>query len=173
MPKEFGKELLKNNPILFRCAKRSILPSKAETSQKRMRSFYGQNSTAQSHKMGLFFRNSFSCIFLSNLAVHFLMRLSLATEVQSESEPCGFVINLLITCGYLFQYRMIANGEEEPFIMGINSLKRFEKENKRDILLTLCYGVIFFIKSQPFGESSNPSTRSSIKDLKYFATDYY
>ena len=36
---------------MFRCAKRSILPSKAETSQKRMRSFYGQNSTAQSHKM--------------------------------------------------------------------------------------------------------------------------
>ena len=33
--------------ILFCCAKRSILPSKAETSAKRSRSFYGRNSTAQ------------------------------------------------------------------------------------------------------------------------------
>ena len=33
-------------------AKRSILPNKTETSEKRIRSFYGQNSTAQSHKMG-------------------------------------------------------------------------------------------------------------------------
>ena len=42
---------LKNCPILFRCAKRSILPNKTETSEKRIRSFYGQNSTAQSHKI--------------------------------------------------------------------------------------------------------------------------
>ena len=33
--------------ILFCCAKRSISPSKAETSAKRSRSFYGRNSTAQ------------------------------------------------------------------------------------------------------------------------------
>ena len=37
--------------ILFRCAKRSILPNKAETSEKAVRSFYGQNSAAQSHKI--------------------------------------------------------------------------------------------------------------------------
>jgi len=36
----------------FCCAKRSILPSKAETSEKAVRSFYGQNSAAQSHKIG-------------------------------------------------------------------------------------------------------------------------
>ena len=46
------KRETKTYPVLLRCAKRSILPSKAETSQKRMRSFYGQNSTAQRHKMG-------------------------------------------------------------------------------------------------------------------------
>ena len=49
--KNYEEEPLKNLLILFRCAKRSILPSKAETSQKRMRSFYGQNSAAQSHKI--------------------------------------------------------------------------------------------------------------------------
>ena len=54
LPKELSKRAAKKYPILFRCAKRSILPSKAETSQKRMRSFYSQNSTAQSHKMGYF-----------------------------------------------------------------------------------------------------------------------
>jgi len=37
--------------ILFRCAKRSILPNKTETSEKAVRSFYGQNSAAQSHKI--------------------------------------------------------------------------------------------------------------------------
>ena len=31
------------------------MPNKAETSEKRIRSFYGQNSTAQSHKYRLFF----------------------------------------------------------------------------------------------------------------------
>ena len=37
--------------ILFRCAKRFILPQKTKTSEKRVRSFQSQNSTAQSHKM--------------------------------------------------------------------------------------------------------------------------
>ena len=36
---------------MFRCAKRSILPSKAETSEKAVRSFYGQNSAVQSHNL--------------------------------------------------------------------------------------------------------------------------
>ena len=58
--KNHRKELLKKYPILFRCAKHSILPNKAETSEKAVRSFYGQNSTAQSHKMGYFFSSSFS-----------------------------------------------------------------------------------------------------------------
>ena len=56
------KEPLKKSLILFRCAKRSILPSKAETSEKAVRSFYGQNSTAQSHKIGYFLEALF-CIF--------------------------------------------------------------------------------------------------------------
>ena len=37
--------------ILFRCAKRFILPQKTKTSEKRVRSFQSQNSTAQSHKI--------------------------------------------------------------------------------------------------------------------------
>ena len=37
--------------ILFRYAKRSILPQKTKTSEKQVRSFQSQNSTAQSHKM--------------------------------------------------------------------------------------------------------------------------
>ena len=63
LPEEFRKESVKNYPILFRCAKRSILPNKTETSEKRIRSFYGQNSTAQSHKMGWFFYWLFSKFF--------------------------------------------------------------------------------------------------------------
>ena len=77
----------------------------------------------------------------------------MAVEVQSESELCGFAINLLIICGYLFRYRMIASGEE--------------------VIKKLVSFLLFLAKSQPSGESSNPSTRSSIKDLKYFDTDYY
>ena len=42
-----GKEGSIQALILFCCAKRSISPSKAETSAKRSRSFYGRNSTAQ------------------------------------------------------------------------------------------------------------------------------
>ena len=45
------KRETKTYPVLLRCAKRSILPSKAETSEKAVRSFYGQNSAAQSHKI--------------------------------------------------------------------------------------------------------------------------
>ena len=60
---EFRKESVKNYPILFRCAKRSILPNKTETSEKRTRSFYGQNSTAQSHKMGLIFLLTLLLVF--------------------------------------------------------------------------------------------------------------
>ena len=37
--------------ILFRCAKRFILPQKTKTSEKRVRSFQSQNCTAQSYKM--------------------------------------------------------------------------------------------------------------------------
>ena len=54
LPEELSKRAAKKYPILFRCAKRSILPNKAETSEKAVRSFYGQNSTAQSHKIGYF-----------------------------------------------------------------------------------------------------------------------
>ena len=50
--------------FLFRCAKRSILPSKAETSGKAVRSFYGQNSTAQSHKKQSVTASSFLQVFL-------------------------------------------------------------------------------------------------------------
>ena len=49
--KKYEKEPLKNLLILFHCAKRSILPNKTETSEKAVRSFYGQNSAAQSHKI--------------------------------------------------------------------------------------------------------------------------
>ena len=52
--KKYEKEALKNLLILFRCAKRSILPNKTETSEKAVRSFYGQNSTAQIHKINNF-----------------------------------------------------------------------------------------------------------------------
>ena len=51
LPEDCWEEPLKNLLILFRCAKRSILPNKAETSEKAVRSFYGQNSAAQSHKI--------------------------------------------------------------------------------------------------------------------------
>ena len=47
---------------MFRCAKRSILPNKAETSEKAVRSFYGQNSTAQSYKMEYFLGTLFSIV---------------------------------------------------------------------------------------------------------------
>ena len=47
---------------MFRCAKRSILPNKAETSEKAVRSFYGQNSTAESHKMEYFLGTLFSIV---------------------------------------------------------------------------------------------------------------
>ena len=49
--KKYWEDTLKNLLILFRCAKRYILPNKAETSEKAVRSFYGQNSAAQSHKI--------------------------------------------------------------------------------------------------------------------------
>ena len=39
--------------ILFRCAKRFILPQKTKTSEKRIRSFQSQNFTAQNHKIQL------------------------------------------------------------------------------------------------------------------------
>ena len=45
------EEPLKDLLILFRCAKRFILPSSTETSEKAVRSFYGQNFSAQSHKI--------------------------------------------------------------------------------------------------------------------------
>ena len=43
--KNYWEEPLKKYPILFRCAKRYILLNKIETSEKAVRSFYGQNST--------------------------------------------------------------------------------------------------------------------------------
>ena len=49
--KKCEKEPLKDLLILFRCAKRFILPSSTETSEKAVRSFYGQNFSAQSHKI--------------------------------------------------------------------------------------------------------------------------
>ena len=65
MEPDFYKYLDKKHkkyPILFRCAKRSILPSKAGTWEKGVPSSYGQNSAAQSRKIGYFlcsfFRNS-------------------------------------------------------------------------------------------------------------------
>ena len=51
MAEGFRKEGVILSLILFRCAKRSILPNKTETSEKAVRSFYGQNSAAQSHKI--------------------------------------------------------------------------------------------------------------------------
>ncbi|WP_207643128.1 hypothetical protein [Anaerobutyricum hallii] len=51
MPEGLTRRSPKNLLILFRCAKRSILPNKTETSEKAVRSFYGQNSAAQSHKI--------------------------------------------------------------------------------------------------------------------------
>ena len=63
LPEILSKRVAKKYPVLFRCAKRSILPNKAETSQKRMRSFYGQNSTAQSHKTGYFSATLFPLVF--------------------------------------------------------------------------------------------------------------
>ena len=52
LPEVILNREIKIYPILSCCAKRSILPNKAETSEKAVRSFYGQNSTAQRLKMG-------------------------------------------------------------------------------------------------------------------------
>ena len=66
MPKELLKRAAKKYPILFRCAKHSILPNKTETSEKAVRSFYGQNSTAQSHKIGYFLTALFPIVFVQS-----------------------------------------------------------------------------------------------------------
>ena len=108
--KNYQKEPLKKYPILFRCAKRSILPNKAETSQKRMRSFYGQNSTAQSHKIGYFFSNSFSHSFvqsgskISTAAVYFKFSnvksdFAPAAKVSSQREPIPYICGLRARIG--------------------------------------------------------------------------
>ncbi|MFR9000685.1 MAG: hypothetical protein ACLVIY_10120 [Anaerobutyricum soehngenii] len=49
--------------ILFRCAKRSILPNKAETSEKAVRSFYGQIPQHKVIKFNKFFSGSFFVFF--------------------------------------------------------------------------------------------------------------
>ena len=53
--------------ILFRCAKRFILPQKTKTSEKRVRSFQSQNSTAQSHKMQ--YLSQFFFLYRSSLTI--------------------------------------------------------------------------------------------------------
>ena len=58
-PKGFSDEEDIISLLLFCCAKRSILPRKTETSEKRVRSFYGQNSTAQRNKSQVYNTPSF------------------------------------------------------------------------------------------------------------------
>ena len=53
--------------ILFRCAKRFILPQKTKTSEKRVRSFQSQNCTAQSHKMQ--YLSQFFFLYRSSLTI--------------------------------------------------------------------------------------------------------
>ena len=53
--------------ILFRCAKCFILPQKTKTSEKRVRSFQSQNSTAQSHKMQ--YLSQFFFLYRSSLTI--------------------------------------------------------------------------------------------------------
>ena len=55
--------------ILFRCAKRFILPQKTKTSEKRVRSFQSQNSTAQSHKMQ--YLSQFFFLYRSSLTIQY------------------------------------------------------------------------------------------------------
>ena len=57
--------------ILFRCAKRFILPQKTKTSEKRVRSFQSQNSTAQSHKMQYYHNSFFFIIVFLQFSIEF------------------------------------------------------------------------------------------------------
>ena len=70
---------------MFRCAKRSILPNKAETSEKAVRSFYGQNSTAQSHKMEYFLGVLLPIVFVQSGLKTFAVAVS-SKRYKSMSE---------------------------------------------------------------------------------------
>ena len=147
LPEELSKRAAKKYPILFRCAKRSILPNKAETSQKRMRSFYGQNSTAQSHKTGYFLTVLF-CIFWA-IRKKILKRLDFLTPTNQlkkiwESEWSTIFFIMLWTC-YIFPQN--SNLPEKPqilqhkFLILLQQPKSASKERRYPIFVALERGL--------------------------------
>ncbi|RHK36141.1 hypothetical protein DW068_12810 [Anaerobutyricum hallii] len=63
LPEEFRKESVKNYPILFRCAKRSILPNKTETSEKRNPKFLWSKFHSTKSQNGVIFLLTLLLVF--------------------------------------------------------------------------------------------------------------